>query len=276
MSTQACPLRLNSERWNSPESLLQDRWSGGFYIEVLVSATRDHPFWDTTTLAVIDFGEPVEVRENACDQNVQLWAHSETSLTVHLKPNAVAQIGGTVGRFGCGINGMLRGESAPQLGQITLTCVQMEPPSPPPPLSPPLPPPPKPPLWPPPSPLPRLPPIPPPEPPPPRPLSPPPSPRPPRPQTPPPRPLQPPRPSPPSPPAISTVWCAIDVRYCPIDVTGAHQTTQVAAAGLGLLIIIMIGAITAIKRAHSKLPWILAQAASRRHELVPSEDVVDV
>jgi len=64
------------------------------------------------------------------------------------------------------------------------------------------------------------------------------------------------------------------VRYCPIDVTGAHQTTQVAAAGLGLLIIIMIGATTAIKRAHSKLPWILA--ASRRHELVPSEDVVDV
>jgi len=47
-------------------------------------------YWDTLTLVTLEFPLPVEIhiRFNACDENVEIWYHSKTSVTVHVKPSA--------------------------------------------------------------------------------------------------------------------------------------------------------------------------------------------
>ena len=51
--TEACPFVLNLERYHNNQGY--DQWPGGFYLEVLVHATPDHPFWQSDLLVVMDF-----------------------------------------------------------------------------------------------------------------------------------------------------------------------------------------------------------------------------
>jgi hypothetical protein len=83
-----CPFALNLDRYNNDKGY--DQWPGGFYIEIAVEATPKHRFWQSDLLVVVDMAPHVyEVRQHACDENVEILEQDATSFTVEVKPTAV-------------------------------------------------------------------------------------------------------------------------------------------------------------------------------------------
>ena len=204
-----CPFEINAERLEDPAG--HDRWPGGFYLEILVHATALHPIWSSDLFVDLLFPQPLVIRDNACDQNVQLDSHTDAGLTVKVRDSAAQTIKGAVGRFGCSFQFLPEPapQNVPDTDDIHLTCHINPPPPPPPYAPPPCPPPPQPP---PPCPPPPPPPSPTPSPPPPNfpaPLPPPPPP------SPPPRAPKPPNFPPSSPPPVELLgfmggWFGVD------------------------------------------------------------------
>jgi hypothetical protein len=248
--SEDCPFSMNVERYDGHGQW--DTWQGGFFIEVLVHATAKHRFWDTDQLVDIDFApHSYEVRDNACDENVDIFEKAKGSFTVQVKPTAAATINGPVGRFGCAINGIPSTEGKPPSQEIRVRCHTFSPPPslPPPPPPPPLAPPPLGPPSPPPPPLPKPPPHPSPPPPPFIPLPPPRPPprRPPQPALPPPPPPPPPSPPPylpmPSPPPPPP--------SAPPPVSGMFVAGAVVAVGGAM----QLGVLVALRAFGIRPPW---------------------
>ena len=189
-----CPFDVNLKRFNQQSR--GDHWEGGYYFEVLSSATPGHRFWDSDLRVVIDFGRrEYKFTTTGCDEDVGhvIIGESPNSFTILADDSAKLV---TEGRFGCAVNLIDLELTGQGLGPPRVRCHELSPPPPPPlpwpppPLAPPPPPPPAPP-----------PPPPPPEPPSPPPPCPAPPPAPPEPSPPPPSPRHPPPPSPSPPPS---------------------------------------------------------------------------
>ena len=64
-----CPFDVNLKRFNQQSR--GDHWEGGYYFEVLSSATPGHRFWDSDLRVVIDFGRrEYKFTTTGCDEDV--------------------------------------------------------------------------------------------------------------------------------------------------------------------------------------------------------------
>ena len=122
-----CPFALNVPRYNAGKAI----WQEGFYVEILLKAIPSVHFWERQTMVELDFNTKLEIRNNACDDNVEIHTKTSSSVTVMVKESAVGQMRseGVYGRFGCSLNGLVG--SAPLAQDIHVTCRAMIPPSPP-------------------------------------------------------------------------------------------------------------------------------------------------
>jgi len=121
---------LNTDRFEDPEKLLTDNWSGGFYMEVYVDG------WDVDKTITLDFHTAeIEFPKHAC-QNVRIVGYTETTVTLVV----IQQRWICCESFGCALRG-----NRPDRISFTCGVLGSPPPSPPPlPMPPPPPSPPKP------------------------------------------------------------------------------------------------------------------------------------
>ena len=65
-----CPFSLNTARMEQPG----DHWPGGFFVEVVIRESPTALFWrrGTTVEVRFDVVGTLEIRDNACDENVEI------------------------------------------------------------------------------------------------------------------------------------------------------------------------------------------------------------
>ena len=107
-----CPFDVNLKRFNQQSR--GDHWEGGYYFEVLSSATPGHRFWDSDLRVVIDFGRrEYKFTTTGCDEDVGhvIIGESPNSFTI-LADDCGTDGGGGGSRRGNGLNGRAQPQSA--------------------------------------------------------------------------------------------------------------------------------------------------------------------
>ena len=80
-----CPFALNTERFGSPG----DQWPGGFFVEVVIRESPTAAFWErhTTVEVKFDVRGGLEIRDNACDSNVEIDSRNPFSCLLYTSPS---------------------------------------------------------------------------------------------------------------------------------------------------------------------------------------------
>ena len=85
-----------------------------------------HAVWQRDCLVEIAFERTIEVRQNACDENVEIYSFTSSSVIVQVKKTAAAAVDGPVGRFGCSFNGLGTDKAPRAEHELFLTPAEAE------------------------------------------------------------------------------------------------------------------------------------------------------
>ena len=65
-----CPFTINADRMLDPVQSLNDHWPTGFFLEVFVHASSEHPFWLSDLLVDLILPLPLEIRDNVAEHGL--------------------------------------------------------------------------------------------------------------------------------------------------------------------------------------------------------------